>query len=108
METNMSSKTHAQVMETVHHSIKLTEPFALSSNQSSGVYRMRTFFEKAADPNTTDPIKLLKRARHEANFLYGTMAERATKQPDCPELGAYAVLCSALNGIPACTIGGTR
>ena len=104
----MSTATHAQVMETIHHSIRLTEPFAQSSNQSSGVYRMRTFFEKAVDPKTTDPIKVLKRARHEANFMYGAMAERAAKKPDCPELGAYAVLCSALNGIPACTIGGAR
>lgn len=104
----MSTTTHAQVMEAIHRSIKLTEPFAQSFNQTSGVYRMRAFFEQAVSSATADPIRLLKRARHEANFMYGTMAERAAKQPDCPELGAYAVLCSALNGIPACTIGGAR
>lgn len=104
----MSKTTHADLMESIHHSIKITEPFANASNQASGVYRMRTFFLQAADPKTSDPIRLLKRARHEAYFMHSAMTERATDNPDCPELGAYAVLCSTLNAIPACATGYNR
>ena len=100
----MSSILSSALVESLHHAIQSTQHFADRATRSSGVVRIRQHFIDASAPETTDPIKILKRARHEAHFLHNQMVERSKQEPDCIELQAYATLCGALNAIPSCSL----
>lgn len=100
----MSSILSSALVESLHHAIQSTQHFAERATSSSGVVRIRQRFIEAAAGETDDPIKILKRARHEAHFLHSQMVERSKREPDCIELQAYATLCGALNAIPSCAL----
>ncbi len=98
----MSITTTSQLLDSIKLAIDATEAFAKSSNSSNGVFRIRAHFVDAL--RAEDPIKILKRARNEANFAHHKMTEEGTKNPDSEEVGAYATLCATLNSIEPCAL----
>ncbi len=98
----MNTTTTSTLMESIQRAISSTEGFAQSSNSRSGVFRIRTHFMDAL--SAEDPIKVLIRARNEANFAHSRMMEEGTKNPDSQEVVAFATLCETLNSIGPCAV----
>ncbi|OIN85521.1 MAG: hypothetical protein AUJ12_09055 [Alphaproteobacteria bacterium CG1_02_46_17] len=98
----MNTTTTSTLMDSIKRAINSTEEFAQSSNSRSGVFRIRTHFMDAL--GAEDPIKILKRARNEANFAHNKMMEEGSKNPDSREVVAFATLCETLNSIEPCAV----